>query len=270
VIGNIGKCQSDAYVNIKVVPYPVAVAGPDATVCPGFSAQLSASGGSSYLWSPATFLNNRLIPNPTCINPTGNIHYTVTVRDTLGCTKSSSAQVWVKVFPRVIANAGPRDTIVVEGEPLLLNATGGTNYLWTPAQWLNNPYIPNPVALPQDNINYVVQVSSPAGCLATDTISVRLYKVTEDIYVPTAFTPNGDGLNDVLRPILLGMKSLTYFRVYNRFGQMVFATDEIGKGWDGKFLGKPQDPATFVWMAEGVTYKGQVKKKKGYAVLIRE
>ena len=89
------------------------------------------------------------------------------------------------------------------------------------------------------------------------------------MYVPTAFSPNGDGINDVLRPILLGMKELSYFKVFNRFGEMVFSTTEIGRGWDGKIAGKAQDPATFVWMAEGVTYKGAVRRKKGYAVLIR-
>jgi gliding motility-associated-like protein len=90
-----------------------------------------------------------------------------------------------------------------------------------------------------------------------------------DMYVPTAFTPNNDGLNDLARPIMLGMRSLTYFRIYNRFGELVYSTTEIGKGWDGVYKGKGQDAATFVWYAEGITFKGQVKKKKGYVVLIR-
>jgi gliding motility-associated-like protein len=88
--------------------------------------------------------------------------------------------------------------------------------------------------------------------------------------VPTAFTPNGDGNNDIFKPILIGMKELRYFRVYNRFGQLLYSTGDIGKGWDGKFGGRGQDPATYVWMAEGITYKGEVKFKKGYVVLIRQ
>ena len=269
LIVNIGKCQSTDDITIKVVPYPLAKGGPDQFICSGFSAQLNASGGSSYLWAPSTFLDNRRLPNPRSIKPTANIRYVVTVTDTLGCPKPGRDTVWVKIYPRVIADAGPRDTTVVEGEPLFLHATGGGNYLWDPSTWLNNPNISNPIALPKDNIDYVLLVSSADGCFARDTISVLLYKVDPDIYVPTAFTPNGDGRNDVLRPILLGMKELTFFRVYNRFGQLMFATSEQGKGWDGTFGGKPQDPATFVWMAQGVTYKGQVRKKKGYAILIR-
>lgn len=89
------------------------------------------------------------------------------------------------------------------------------------------------------------------------------------MYVPTAFTPNGDGNNDILRPILIGMKELRYFKVYNRFGNLLYSTTDIGKGWDGTYGGKGQDPATYVWYAEGVTYKGEVRFKKGYAILIR-
>ena len=75
--------------------------------------------------------------------------------------------------------------------------------------------------------------------------------------------------NDKIRPILLGMKSLTYFRVYNRFGEMVFETSTINEGWNGIFKGKPQDTGTFVWMAQGVTFKGQLRTMKGFVVLIK-
>ena len=89
------------------------------------------------------------------------------------------------------------------------------------------------------------------------------------MYVPTAFTPNGDGLNDIVKPILLGMKAINYFRVYNRFGELVYETTEKGKGWNGIYQGKPQDPATFVWMAQGLTYKNETITRKGFVVLIR-
>lgn len=270
VVANIGKCQSQDDITIKVVPYPAANAGLDNTICPGFSVQLNASGGSSYLWSPITFLNNRSIPDPISNRPNASIRYIVAVTDTLGCPKVVRDTVWVYVSPKVIANAGPRDTSVVIGEPLLLNGTGGTTYLWDPPIWLNNAAIKNPVALPQNNIQYVLTATSANGCVGTDTIDIKLYKIDPDMYVPTAFTPNGDGNNDIFKPILIGMKELRYFRVYNRWGQLLYSTGEIGKGWDGKFAGRGQDPATYVWMAEAVTYKGDVRFKKGYVVLIRQ
>ena len=269
VVGNIGKCQTIDDITIKVAPYPAANAGPDPEICPGFSAQLNAAGGSSYVWSPVTFLNNRFIPNPLSVKPAASIRYIVTVTDTLGCPKAVKDTVFVIVYPKVVPVVVPRDTSVVDGEPLFLSASGGVSYLWTPGTWLNNPNIRNPVSLPQNDITYSVLITSANGCQAADIVNIRLYKVDPDMYVPTAFSPNGDGKNDVLRPILLGMKDLNYFKVFNRFGQMVFSTTEKGRGWDGRFNGKGQDPATFVWMAEGVTYKGQTRKKKGYAVLIR-
>src|SRR6185436_16175716 len=99
--------------------------------------------------------------------------------------------------------------------------------------------------------------TSPNGCLATDIIRIQWFNVDPDIYVPTAWAPNGK--NRELAPILRGMKQLNYFRIFNRFGEMVFETTEEGKGWDGNYKGKAQDVATFVWYAEGITYKGQVK-----------
>ncbi len=269
VVGNIGKCQSRDSVTLTVVPYPRAAAGNDTTVCLGTSGQLQASGGSSYFWSPSTFLSSVNIPNPVVTNPTANIRYIVTVSDTLGCPKPAKDTVWVRVYPKVMADAGPRDTSVVAGEPLQLNGSGGDNYLWEPGDWLTSTITRNPVALPENNIEYHLLVTTTAGCEGRDSIRVTVYRVEASMYVPTAFTPNGDALNDVLRPILLGMKSLEYFRVYNRWGQLLFSTSEKGKGWDGTFAGKPQQADTYVWMAQGVDYKNVTITKKGYAVLIR-
>ena len=268
VVGSIGKCNVQNDVTIKVVPYPNANAGADATICFGKSAQLIATGGSSYSWSPAAFLNNRLIYNPVAIAPTANIKYIVTVTDTLGCPKPVKDTVTVFVA-KIKADAGPSDTSVVLDQPLLLQATGSIHYLWSPAQWLSNIGIANPVALPQSDIRYYVKVSNDAGCFDIDSINVHLFKLEAGIYVPTAFTPNGDGSNDYFHPIIIGMKSLNLFRVYNRWGQLMYSGTDAQRGWDGTFGGKGQDPATYVWYAEGIDYKNNRIKKKGYVVLIR-
>lgn len=269
VVSSIGKCISTDDITINVVPYPNANAGADVPVCSGFSAQLNASGGSSYVWSPAAFLSNTSIPNPIAQKPTASILYIVTVRDNLGCPKPVKDSVWVLVTPPVVANAGPADTTVVLGQPLQLNATGANTYLWSPATSLSNPNISNPIALPQDDITYMLTATTAQGCIGTDFINVKVYKVDPDLYVPSAFTPNGDGLNDILKPILLGMQELHYFKVFNRWGKLLYSTTQKDTGWDGRFNGKAQDAATYIWMAEGVNYKGDLKQKKGYTVLIR-
>ncbi len=273
VIGNIGTCSDTADITIKVAPYPPANAGNDTTLCIGFSGRLQASGGSSYTWSPPTFLNNPSISNPQVVLPTGDMIYIVTVTDTLGCTKPITDTVKVIVIPELNVYGG-KDTTIVTGQPLPLRATGALNYSWswdppTLPGWLNATNVSSPLATPEQTIQYIVQGTDKNGCKATDSIVVTVYDVDPDMYVPSAFSPNGDGKNDIFRPILLGMKSLNYFRIYNRWGQLVYESSSKTGGWNGMYAGKPQDPGGFVWMAQGVTYKNELKTKKGNFVLIR-
>lgn len=270
VIGNIGKCQSRDTITIKTVPYPKANAGIDQRICFGDIAQLLATGGSSYSWTPSSFLSATNIPNPASIKPATDTRYFVSVTDTFGCPKIVIDDVWVRVRPQVQASTGIRDTSIVIGQSILLNATGGDRYNWTPSTGLNNPNISRPLAAPLDDIEYKLLVTIlPEGCTGTDSVKIKVFKVPPNFYVPTAFSPNFDGLNDVLKPFALGMKSIKYFRVYNRLGNLIFETSQLGKGWDGTYKGNPQDPAAYVWMAEGETFKGEVIIKKGTAVLVR-
>ncbi|MEO7315197.1 MAG: gliding motility-associated C-terminal domain-containing protein, partial [Ginsengibacter sp.] len=113
------------------------------------------------------------------------------------------------------------------------------------------------------------KISSAAGCTAFDTIDVKVYKIKPGLYVPNAFTPDGDGLNDIFRPVLVGMRSLQYFRVYNRTGLLVYSTSIQNKGWDGIYQGKPQDSGVFVWTVEGEDYLGNKVFEKGSVMLVR-
>ena len=271
VIGNIGKCQSTDSVTVRVAPYPGGAGIPDTVICFGNSVQLNATGGSVFTWTPAFFLNNPNIPDPVA-SPDRSIRYVVTIRDTLGCPKSFFDTVLVQV-QKPTADAGPRDTSIVLNQSLQLNGTGGQFYLWTPATGLDNSAIANPVANISDNIDYILTVSSTAGCSATDTISVKVFKVVPGILVPNVFTPNGDGRNDIFRPIAIGMKQINYFKVFNRWGVMVYSSKEAhyeaAIGWDGNYKGRPQDPAVFAWIVEGVDYLDKKIVQKGTVTLIR-
>ncbi len=267
VVGNIGKCQSVDSVTIRVTPFPIISLTPDTAICSGNSIQLNATGGSIYTWSPSLFLNDPKIATPIA-TPNRTIQYVVTVTDTLGCSKPVKDSIIVQV-QKLVADAGPRDTSIVVNQPLQLNATGGQFYNWFPTRGLNNTTIPNPVAILNNDIQYVVTVSSTIGCFATDTIDVKVYNLEAGIYIPNAFTPNGDGRNDVFRPISLGMKKLFYFRIYNRWGQLMFTTTTLNKGWDGKFKGQEQGNAVYVWIADGLDYQDKKITRKGTVTLIR-
>jgi gliding motility-associated-like protein len=268
VVGKISdKCFAENSITVTPVPYPVPVA-PDVNVCAGESVQLQATGGSIYNWNPKTFLNNSTIPNPLAIKPSASVIYTLTVKDILGCPKPVQKTVRLNVI-KINANAGPRDTSVVLGQPLQLDAGGGTSYLWLPDnRWLSNTAIGNPVALPQNNIEYIVRVSD-RGCVGLDSINVKVYFVAPDLYVPNAFTPNRDGLNDIFRPVLLGIKSLDLFQVFNRFGQVIYNSTAVAKGWDGTFGGRPQESGTYLWIAKATDYTGKKIQRKGSLILIR-
>ena len=268
VQANIGKCSATDRVTINPVPYPAAFAGDDVAICYPGSFQLTASGGSIYLWSPAAFLSATDIPNPIT-TPAQSLEYVVQVNDVRGCPKPVFDTIRVTV-EKMVADAGPRDTSIVLHQPLQLNATGlAETFSWSPPTALNDADIANPVARPEENQQYILKIVSASGCTATDTIDVSVYKVKPGLYVPNAFTPDGDGVNDVFRPIPLGMRSFHYFRIYNRAGLEVFSTTTQDKGWDGNFAGKQQDAAVYVWIVEGEDYEGNLINQKGSVTLIR-
>jgi gliding motility-associated-like protein len=115
---------------------------------------------------------------------------------------------------------------------------------------------------------YRVTALSAAGCRGEGFVHIRVYKGPE-LYTPSAFTPNGDGLNETFYPFPVGIKSINYFRVYNRWGQMVFSSNQLLKGWDGKMGGVDQPSGVYVWMAEGVDKNNNLITKKGTITVIR-
>jgi gliding motility-associated-like protein len=271
VQANLGLCPAYDTITIQVAPYPVANAGADAMICYGDRVQLHANyNGTGYAWSPTNSLLNPTSLNPIA-GPQTTTAYIFTAFSQGICPKPRSDTAWVVVRSQVKAFAG-NDTAVTALQPLQLNATGGVTYQWSPSFGLSATNIGNPVAtLPftVDSIIYRVRATDSAGCFADDDMKVIVFKTGADIFIPTAFTPNGDGTNEIARPVLVGMQQLVYYRVFNRWGQMVYSTSEIGKGWDGTFGGKKQPSGTYVFAAQAIDYTGKPVFKKGTLVLIR-
>jgi gliding motility-associated-like protein len=271
VTASIGHCNATDDVVVTTVPYPGANAGADTVICFGTTAQLNGSiVASTFSWSPATTLTNVNTLSPIA-TPAGTTAYVLTVQDNIGCPKPNRDTVLVKVLPKINAFAGG-DTAVVVGQPLQFHATGGVGYLWSPSTWLNKSDIPDPVAIYNEeieNIRYKVDVFNEANCVDSAFVSVKIFKTKPQVFVPTAFTPDGDGKNDMFRPIAVGITRIEYFRVYNRWGQLVFSTTVNGKGWDGKIGGKDQGSGTFVWLVRGADFTGKTFFAKGTVTLIR-
>jgi gliding motility-associated-like protein len=157
----------------------------------------------------------------------------------------------------------------VSGIPLPLEARPiGLSALWQPARQLNDPTSYKPVFAGTQQVDYTVTLTTEGGCKTVDSLLVQIVKQA-DIEVPSAFTPNDDGLNDRLRPVAIGVAEIRYFRVFNRWGQVMYEAHSALPGWDGKYNGVPQTAQTFVWMVQGVGIDGTIITKKGTSVLIR-
>jgi gliding motility-associated-like protein len=267
----IGSCSASDHINVRAVPYPVAKAGDDILICFNTSVQLQASSdGTSYGWTPPSSLTNAETLNPVA-TPQGSTEYIFFAFDTKGCPKPGRDSLLVTVLPDIIAFAG-RDTAVVTGQPLQFNAFGGVKYTWVPATGLSAGDIANPVGIynfPSTGILYKLYVYNEANCLDSAFVTVKVFNTKPSVFVPTAFTPNGDGKNDKLRPIAAGMKNIEYFNIYNRWGTLVFSTHTSGDGWDGTIGGQLQATGTFVWIVKGSDYNGTPYFQKGITTLIR-
>ncbi len=153
--------------------------------------------------------------------------------------------------------------------PLTLEARQiGTSILWSPAISLDNDTSFSPVFKGASEQRYTIAITTNTGCVTTDTQQVKIVKQVE-IYVANAFTPNHDGNNDYLRPILRGVKQVHYFKIFNRWGQIVYQSATDKPGWDGIYKGSLQESGAFVWIFEGLGLDGVVYVKKGVSVLLR-
>lgn len=153
--------------------------------------------------------------------------------------------------------------------PLVLEARQiGNQVLWMPGINLNTTASFTPTYKGDLEQLYTIAIRTEAGCLSVDTQLVKIIKNVE-IYMPTAFTPNKDGLNDFLRPILKGIRRVKYYRLFNRWGQLLYEGQTPQPGWDGNFKGVPQPTQAVVWMLECIGVDGTTYTQKGKSLLIR-
>lgn len=163
------------------------------------------------------------------------------------------------------------NVLAVKNKATFLSArfiANGYTYLWMPSTGLNNGAIQKPIFNSSQEQLYRVRLTSPGGCITMDTVKVSVYD-SSDIFVPKAFTPNRDGKNDLLQPFLVNIATLKFFRVYNRWGQLMFQTSDSNQGWDGMYNYKPQPLETYTWIAEGIDSNGITIFRKGQTALIR-
>ena len=265
------SCQDSAVANVYVLDYKIH-SFHDTTLCLTRPLLINTSDivniqgdyTFAHLWSPAVNLTS-YTDQSTYFSGFGTYQYILT--DTLkpyGCIAYDTVNI-KSILGAVLTNVNTTSTILLGGS-IQLNADNEVFYYWTPDDGtLDNPNINNPIATPSKTTTYIVYGRDIYGCLDSARVLVIVDSTVVEFF-PTGFSPNGDGLNDVLRPVGLTFQKLIEFRVFNRWGQQVFYSTDKEKGWDGTFNGIPQDIGTYYYMviyqrpgdAENVIHKGEV------------
>lgn len=235
------------------------------------SATISIPGTTfQYEWSPTNLITSTANPAIISAHPTVSSWIYCVATGSNGCSAKDSIFIHVGAINGVV-NAQATPEFVTLGNTSALTATPtGYNYNWSPSSTLNVNNSSSVIATPNQNTTYTVNVTDGI-CVQTDTVTVKVVQFVCDrswIYVPNAFTPNGDGKNDVLY-VRSAVTEALIFRIYNRWGELVFETSDSAKGWDGKFKGKLLDPDTYDYYLE-VTCAGEKQQIiKGNTTLIR-
>lgn len=242
---------------------PEIEAGNDTIMCPGESAVMWATGAVSYSWSPPQGLNSTVASLVTA-SPSSPTLYTVAGLDEFGCVAYGS--VFIDLFPHAIIHANP-DVYAFYGDLVQLSATSTTTgpFIWDPAEFLSCIVCVSPLAIPNQEYTYTVSYTDENGCSDSDEVNI-FYDPT--IYVPNTFTPDGNEINPVFRAEG-GNIDVFNMTIFNRWGELIFESNEITEGWDGTYDGVNCQDGTYVWKINVTGIEGQEKDFIGHVNLIR-
>ena len=272
-------CTVRDSINIIVPTDTITVNPMDSLICPGELAVIEATKSpyERYQWYEGNFQPATTLDCDTCqrvlARPTVDTRYTVIGSITYGnlirqaCPDTAFSDVRVRM-PAVI-RVQPKDTTIKSGQRVILTVTGGDQYSWTPVSaGLNTNSGPRVVAQPQESTMFIVEGLDTNGCRGSDTSNVNIdYRQT--LFVPTAFTPNNDGNNDVFGVVNLSVQKIIEFRVFNRWGQEIFSTTDPRQGWDGSWKATPQPTGNYNYIIRVAYPDGITDTFKGEVTLIR-
>lgn len=269
-INNFGCPGYDTVAITVFQPIQINVS-PDAVICAKDTVNLSANGAASYIWSPTHGLSSTTIANPVA-TPSVTTRYRVIGFDGNSCF-TDTAYVTITVNPLPTLQLGP-DLTLATGTIHTFNpvATKGPIVLWqwTPSTNLSCTDCPTPSATVKTDITYHAMVENIYGCRAVDSVNIKTFCEGSQVFIPNAFTPDGDGVNDVLMVRAKGVETIRLLRIFTRWGELVFEKANFPPnsplyGWDGKIRGVTAPAEVYVYTAEVTcdnlqtyTYKGNI------------
>jgi gliding motility-associated-like protein len=275
---NAAGCDSVATLVLTVNTSPKVVINNPAPVCAPAAADLTAPAITAGSDPGLTFTywmdSAATIPllNPNAVSVSGIYYIKSSVVN--NCSSTKPVEVKVIVIAKTPGVRYPTITADPNTSVQLTARNLGTRYVWSPPMGLNINTVKDPVFRYDRQTEYIIKITTDSGCTVYDTLLVKINVAQAaidryDLYVPGAFSPNGDGHNDKLMPLTINIRQLKYFRVFDRWGQLVFETNVIGQGWDGTYKGQKQVMDVYTWTVEAVGADGRTIKKSGNSVLIR-
>ncbi len=257
-------CSSTKSITIQVSENVKAVTCYADPVCLGNSTILCATGGSVYHWQPSAGLNH---PNDsvTKASPLVTTIYTVAVSKYGNCPGTATVQVVVNPVPYVYAG---RDTVINIDEFAVLSGSGNVEVGFVPLDSgpLSCNFCSQLAVYPKENTCYLLKGTNTYGCTGMDTVCVMVTKDWE-VFIPNAFTPNGDGYNEVFIPVGYGLTEIR-LTIFDRWGSLIFRSHGEMIGWDGMYKGKLCQQDVYIYQAEIVTMAGNTVKRTGHVTLL--
>jgi gliding motility-associated-like protein len=264
--------QSDG-IEIKVVARPVAplLISDKLFFCEGDSATLNATSTNNIQW----YRDGILLPNTgnKIVVKQGGTYAAISVNDG-GCRSSFSQSIFVQMLDLpvtpVLTIKGSSKFCKNESRVLQVTIPSGLKITWFKNGSLIQGYALDTLRT-NEAAEYTVKFESVSGCksLVSNKIITEIGCVSTDIYIPDVFTPNGDGINDVIKPVCVGISKFSYFKIYNRWGNILFESSVESIGWDGKLRGQIQPADSYIWLVEGIDTNGKEIRKSGVLTLVR-
>ncbi len=268
-------CSQVKTTDVRVIQPLKMIAAKGDTLCAGESKRLFATGAASYTWYPEKGLNNVNLASPVA-SPLETTIYHVIGKDDFSCF-TDTARVKVVVGHPTPIKIG-KDTVIVAGSTYQLKVHAAREdirkHRWSGHPGLSCVTCPNPQIRVSDDVSITCTAINAFGCPSTDTLHIKTFCPTTQLFVPNAFTPDGDGINDVLMIQGTGIKLIKSFRIFSRWGELVFERTNFQPGdaanaWDGKVRGKLATPDVFVYICEVICEKGIPSFFKGNITILK-
>ncbi|MBL7912153.1 MAG: gliding motility-associated C-terminal domain-containing protein [Bacteroidia bacterium] len=261
-IGMVSCIEATTF-SVNVLPYAVPVISGNVTICEGEDAVLTVSGGNTFNWTPNLGLSN---PNDfgIVVSPNATSVYSVTVSNDGYCGTTATVLVHVNPKPKVFAG---RDTVFNLKEPMIITAVGDGVLKWISGDDISCADCPSTQIFPIKNSCYVIEAINGYGCRATDEVCIDVSRENV-LYIPNAFTPNGDGLNDEFYVSGFGFSDLT-LEIFDRWGEKLFTSTDITHRWNGRYKGQDCQVATYTYKLTYNTFGSKTTTRTGHINLIR-